>query len=230
MGWIFLSTPLLRGDLVVVQKVEEGGSRKQACEITIKIKDAKVRADISPEISVIMDTASGETTTLHHGQKTYLKVGADAVAQLLKGMERTRDERLMRGITEEPPKLEDTGKRETIAGQETKIYSAQAGSIKMTWWIAPKTPDSERFLGMLATLQKSPMAKLASGMTLLPDDLKFPGVPVKTEMAMPDGRKISMTIVSMKEESLEAIDFSIPPGYRALPSPRFGPSFSPSPP
>jgi len=180
MGWVLFSTPLLWGDLVVVQKVEEGGPRKQACEITIKIKDAKIRADISPEISVIMDTASGETTTLHHGQKTYLQVSADAVAQLLKGIERARDESLVRGTTEEPPKLEDTGKREMIAGQETKLYTAQAGSIKMTWWIAPKTADSERFLNMLAPLQKSPMAKLASGMTLFPEDWKFPGVPVKT--------------------------------------------------
>jgi len=224
---ILLGAPLLRADLLVVQKVEESGPGKQSREITLKVKGDKIRADVSPEISILMDTASGETITLRHPQKTFLQVSADASLQLAQKMEQMRDARVMEGIEEEPAKLEATGKRETVAGQETRIYTAQNGAIKMTYWIAQNSPDADKFLTLLAPLQKASMVKLAGGMTLSPPDFKFPGLPVKTEMMTPDGRKITTTILSIKEQPLEEIDFTVPPGYRSLPQPLFGPNASP---
>ena len=220
-----LWTPfLLRADLVVVQKVEESGPGKQSQEITLKAKGDKIRVDLSPEISVLMDTATGETITLRHTQKTYLQVSAEASLQLAKKMGQMRDTRAIGGIEDEPAKLEATGKRETVAGQETKIYTAQNGAIKMTYWVAQNSPDAEKFLSLLAVLQKAPMVKLAGGLTFSPADFKFPGLPVKTEMGTPDGRKITTTILSIKEQPLEEIDFTVPPGYRSLPKPLFGPN------
>ena len=220
---ILLGTPLLRADLVVVQKVEESGPSQQTSEITLKLKGDKIRADVSPEISILMDTASGETITLRHPQKTFLQVSADASLQLARRMEQLRDARAVEGIEEEPAKLEATGKHETVEGQETKIYTAQNGAVKMTYWIAPNSPDADKFLNLLAPLQKAPMVKLAGGMLFAPPDFKFPGLPIKTEMKTPDGRKITTTILSIKEQPLEEIDFTVPPGYRSLPKPLFGP-------
>ena len=227
VGWVFLPVPLLYGDLIVVQKVEESGPGKQTSEITIKMKGTKIRADVSPDISIIMDAASGETTTINHTQKSCLCISPEAAAQLLKAMEHQRDRKRITESVEETPKIEPTGKKETITGQETKIFTGRAGEMKVTWWIAQKHPDAGKFMDMFALLQKTSMAKLAGGMAIPMDGSKLPGVPIKTEITMPDGRKISTTIVSIKEEALEDMDFTIPPGYHVLPKPKFGPIFSP---
>src|SRR5688500_115410 len=52
-------------DLVIVQKVE---SPQQSGNMTIKVKDAKARADIAAQISTITDGATGDTITLMHTQ------------------------------------------------------------------------------------------------------------------------------------------------------------------
>ena len=46
-------------------------------------------------------------------------------------------------------------------------------------------------------------------------------------MGTPDGRKITTTILSIKEQPLEDIDFTVPPDYRSLPMPLFGPNTPP---
>ena len=170
---VLLSAPLLRADLLVVQKVEESSPGKQTREITLKVKGDKIRVDVSPEISILMDTASGETITLGHPQKTFLQVSAKASLQLSRKMEQLRDAGEREGTAGESPKFEATGKRETVAGQETRIYTAQNGAIKMTYWIVQDSPDTGKFLNLLASLQKAPMVKLAGGMLLLPPASNF---------------------------------------------------------
>ncbi|MCX6966615.1 MAG: DUF4412 domain-containing protein [Verrucomicrobia bacterium] len=222
VGWILLCCPLVWADLVVVQKVEESGPGKQTGVITLKTKGDKIRVDLSPEISLLMDTTSGETITLQHGQKTYLSVSSDAARQLARKMERQRESQEREGIVPAPVRLEPTGKRENIAGQATQIYTAQSGAVKMKYWIAQNSPDTGKFLDLLALLRKAPMVQLAGGLASLAPDFKLPGIPLKTEMSLPDGRKITTTIVSIQEEPLENLDFTVPPGYRSLPKPKFG--------
>ena len=227
--WAALLFPLsaeLRADWVVVQKVEDSG-QKQTGEITLKIKGEKIRVDLPPDISVLMDTDTGETFTLRHGQKTVLRVPAATAAQLGRRLEQWRETRRQAEPGQEPPKWEATGKGETVAGRETKIFVAQAGAMKVTWWIAQNSPEAEKFAAVAEQLQKAPMVQLAGGLALLPPGFKPPGLPVKTEIQTPDGRKISTTILAIKEQPLDAIDFTPPPDYRSLPEPFFGPSFFP---
>ena len=212
--------PVLWGDLVLVQKVEERGPGAHTGEITIKAKGEKIRVDVSPEISFLMDMASGETITLQHRQKTYMEVSAAATRQLARKMEHQRGE----GETANPVRLEPTGKRETVAGQETRVYTAQSGALKMTWWIAQNSADADKFLTLLALLRKAPMVQLAGDMALLDANFPFPGIPLKTEIIMPDGRKLTTTLLSLKEEPLENLDFTVPPGYSSLPKPLFDPA------
>ncbi|MEI6562555.1 MAG: DUF4412 domain-containing protein [Verrucomicrobiota bacterium] len=219
MGTLFFP-PALWADLVLVQKVEERGPGAHTAEITIKAKGDKIRVDISPEISFLMDTASGETITLQHPQKTSMEVSAAAARQLARKMERQRAE----GQTANLVRLEPTGKRETLAGQETRVYTAQSGTLKMTWWIAQNSPDTGKFLTLLALLRKAPMVQLAGDMALLDATSPFPGIPLKTEITLPDGRKLTTTLLSLKEAPLENLDFTVPPGYSSLPKPLFDPA------
>ena len=78
---MLLCCPAVWADLVVVQKVEESGPGKQTGVITLKAKGDKIRVDVSPEISLILDTASGGTITLQHAQKTYMEVSGTAALQ-----------------------------------------------------------------------------------------------------------------------------------------------------
>ena len=225
-GWVagaLLFPAALRADLVMIQKVAESGPGGRTAEITIKAKGEKIRVDISPETSVLLDTATGGATTLAHPQKTTLEVSAEASRQLARKMERQRAAREREGLTQEAVRLQPTGKRASVAGQETRVYTAQSGALKMTYWIAQNSPDTEKFLTLLALLRRAPMVQIAGDMTLLASDFQFPGVPLKTEMGMPDGRKITTTILSLKEEPLENLDFTVPPGYSSLPTPLFDP-------
>ena len=54
----------------------------------------------------------------------------------------------------------------------------------------------------------------------LPNDL--PGVAVKTQMEPPNGQKLTITLVSVKEQPLDPAEFEIPRNYQALPIPAFG--------
>ena len=223
VAWMLLFAPVSWADLVMVQKVEESGPNARTGEITVKAKGDKLRVDVSPETSFLLDTATGGTITLQHPQKTCLEVSAADARQLARNMEtHQREER--EAAAPSPVRMDPTGRRETVAGQETRVYTAQSGALKMTWWIAQGSPDTEKFLTLLALLRKAPMVQIAGGMTLLGADFKFPGLPLKTETTLPDGRKLTTTILSFKEEPLENIDFTVPPGYSSLPKPLFDPT------
>ena len=208
-------------DVVVVEKVEQSGKPPQTTQITLKLKGEKIRADIGRELSVIMDTASGTTVTLRHAQKTALEISGAATRQLMEAADRLRQES---GEIGGKPKAEPTGQKETVAGRETRAYAAQTGAVRITWWVAARQPGSDPLADAFETLQKAPMVQLAGGMAGLPGALQVPGVPLKTEMLTPDGRKITTTVLSAKEQPLEAIDFAAPAEYRWLAAPLFGPS------
>src|SRR6516164_5546537 len=62
-----------RGDYVIRQQVETMGHIQQ---VVLKIKDAKARLD-TDQTSTIIDSNSGETTMLIHGQKVFLKIAPE---------------------------------------------------------------------------------------------------------------------------------------------------------
>ncbi len=204
-----------RADVVVVQSVQQNGRPPLQMQVVIKVKGHKIRADMGDETSLIMDTVSGSTITLRHPQKTAMELSGEAAAQLMEKAEE------LHGTQIGKPRLESAGKgTETVAGRETRRYSAQAGAMRVTWWVAQKQEGSDPLALAFETLQKAPMVRLAGGLTGLPDDL--PGVPVKTEMIAPDGRIVTSTVVSVKEDRLDAVDFAVPNGYRRLAGPVFG--------
>jgi hypothetical protein len=218
------AVPMAPADVVVVQSVEQTGKPFLSTQVTLKVKGAKIRADLGPETTIIMDTASGATITLRHPQKTALEIDGAATRQLM-----TRAESL-RGATEiGRPQLQAAGKGETIAGRETRRFMAQTAAMRVTWWLAAKSGDSDPLATVFETLQKAPMVRLAGGLAGLPGTDELPGLPVKTELITPDGRTITTTLLSVKEEPLDAIDFATPKGYRRLTGPVFGPDPSAAP-
>ena len=70
LPWV--SSPV-RADLQMTQKVEGTG---QDVEITTKCKGERLRIDVAPGMSMIVDTKSGAMTNLMHAQKSYMQIPA----------------------------------------------------------------------------------------------------------------------------------------------------------
>jgi len=201
-AWIaaaLFCTGMLRADLTVVQKVEENGTKRPPEEMRLKIKGTKIRADIAPEITLLMDTATGDTATLYHHEKRYLLLTGSAT--------RILEEKIRHFPPIGEPKLIA---HEKLSGRPTDLYTVESGTVKITWWIVQKGDDWEKYHPQLTPLRQSPMARLSPNFDL-------PGLPIKTEFRTPDGRRIVTTVLDIHEAPLEETDFAIPSGYRSLP-------------
>jgi hypothetical protein len=204
-----------RADLVVVQRVEGGG---RSGEMVLKLRDARLRVDISEEVSAISDLRSGEILTLMHPQKRYTRIDAEGAGQLLEFLEQIQSG----GANGEAAavRLERTGQRETVQGFETEIYAVRKGKTTLRFWIAKAFPQQALFQAALRQVQQTTMAALARKIGRLPESL--PGVPVKTELTEKGGGvKFSSTLVSVQEKPVSPSEFQVPPGYEPIASPLF---------
>ncbi len=206
-----LSSAFLHADLVMVQSIE-GGGLGQNGEMTVKMKGNKLRIDISKEASVMTDTESGDMTTLMHSQKVYMQVSGAMTAQMLKNAAAQSGKSGNEKVT-----LQPTGKKETVNGYETEIYTTVVGDQKATYWIAKDYPEGAKFLDFFKKMQGSALSKMAREAAPQPED--FPGVPVKTQVEMGAGQKVTTTLMSLKDEPVNDSEFAVPAGYKAMSMP-----------
>lgn len=202
-------------DMTIVQKVEGTG---QISEMTMKFKDDKVRTDVSPQISTITDAKSGDVVTVMHPQKSYMKIPASSTKALMEKMQQMQQPN--GGASPTPaPKLQPTGKKEKINGFDTEEYTATIGGMSVHYWIAKDFPKWSTIAAQMLKMQQGGLGAMAKGMG--PGAADFPGMPVRTEMDM-NGQKITTTLQSIKEETLDAKDFEVPSDYKAMQIPSFG--------
>ena len=203
---LLLTTSFLRGDLVIVQKVEGAG---QSGEQTIKIQGDKARTDLAQSVSVITDGATGDSVTLMHAQKTFLKVPAAQARAMIEQVQKMRQ-------NAEPAKLQPTGKREKIGEYECEIFTSSLGSVTVTYWIASHYPNYQGILAQMAKVQAGGISAMANG--VMPETKDFPGLPIKTELDL-GGKKLTTLIVSAKEEPVDSGIFKIPASYKEISAP-----------
>lgn len=203
---LLAATAFLHADLVIVQKVEGGG---QNGEQTIKIKGDKARTDLSPAVSMITNGATGEMITLMHSGRTYLKVTPEQMKAMMDQLQKFR-------TGNEPAKLVDTGKKEKIGTYDCEIFTAGAGSLTATYWIAKDYPNYQSVLAQLDKFQSTTISAMGKG--LMPEIKDMPGMPMKTEIEL-NGKKVTTTILSTKEDNVDPKSFDIPAGYKEISSP-----------
>jgi len=207
-----------RADWVMVQKVEGPGHSGEA---VLKIKGDKMRSDSGPQVSTIIDGKTGDVITLMHARKNYLKMSGDAVKSL--------QDRAKKALTTlKPgaaaaaddaaaavPKLAATGKTEKISGYDTEEYTADIRGTTIHYWIAKDFPKWADFKPLMLRMQSPP----TKGTALSPAD--FPGMPVKTVIEIA-GYKSTTTLVSVKEQAVDAAIFEIPADYKEVSMPQIG--------
>jgi hypothetical protein len=193
--------------------VEGGG---QSADQTVKIKGDKSRSDLTPTVSVITDGATGESVTLMHAGRTYLKVSAEQAKAIMEKLQKMRS-------NAEPPKLQPTGKKEKVGEYDCEIFTVNLGDITITYWLAKDFPNFPAVLAQVEKFQAGAISAMNSG--AMPPIKDFPGMIMKTELDL-KGKKTTSTLVSAKEENVDPAIFNIPAGYKEVTSPtlKFQPS------
>ena len=195
-----------RGDLTIVQKIEGSGSVSQ---ITTKLKGDKARLEVSPEVTTIVDNKSGEMLNLMNSKKKFLRISADkskAIAEL--ASKYAGDP----AAAAEKSKLTPTGKKEMINGYEAEEYVRESPSLKESYWIALKYPDSAAIVKQLQAIIPTAWNDIAKGML---DYRDFPGLPLRT-IVKTGGKEIISTVISIKQDPLSEAEFSVPKDFQEL--------------
>jgi len=203
-----LSTVALYADLVLVQKVDNHLGMNG--EVSLKIKGDSIRMDMGSDVSVVLDGASGSIVSIMHAQKAYLTMDGATVQQLMNVAAAQA-----KAQTNGEIKLVPTGKSEVINGRKTDIYNLEGHAFKGTYWIAKDYPNGAAIQAALKKIQDLPMNKMAADLT--PKDI--PGIPVKTEIELAPGQKITTELVSVKEENLDPAIFKAPADYKPMQMP-----------
>ena len=187
-----------RADIVLTQHTFAGAA-KSPLVTTMSIKGEQIRSDNDTTSSAIMNTATGDMTTLMHEQKMVIKLNTKdlPVAKDVPGVD---PKSLL-------PKITATGKKETIDGHECEIYTSEAYGMVMKMWMCMDYPGYDKLKAGLKT-----MAKLsASGATSGPE---VPGMMLKSEYEQ-SGIKFTTKLVSLEEKVLSDDLFVVPTGYKA---------------
>lgn len=194
--------------MIIVQNVE---SAQRTGQITMKIKGEKIRVDVSPEMSTISDSSTGDVVSLMHNEKRYVLIPASNTRELYRQLQQMSDGKLSK------PKLKDTGQNEEIGGHTCRIYTATAGAIRLRYWIADAYPNASEILSQMDRAA----GKFGDLMgSVLPKASDFPGLPLKTVMENA-GQKITTTLVSVQAEELPASIVQVPADYHTTVSPKF---------
>lgn len=217
LGLVF-GVVVARGDLVMTQNVESAALNG---DITTRIKGEQIRVDMpsSPQgsMSTIMDLNSGDSTTLLHAQKTAMKIPGAQIRQMAEAMKKSR---AGASTNAAPPKFQDSGKTEKVGNYDAEIYtwSSPDGAVQ-TVWVAKDFPDYAKIKVQMDKLNTSPVAQMSKGTA--PDVSTLPGMVVKTEMQV-NGQKITSTLVSVKETTVDSSIFQTPKDYQEAAAPDFG--------
>jgi hypothetical protein len=190
--------------VVIVQDVEQTGPMPLKTRMTIKAEGEKARVDIGKEISSIVDSESGEVSSLMHAQKIAM--------QLPKGALDAMKEKVSDAGKNEGPDIKPTGKKEKINGFDCEEYAGTFQGLDVAYWVTNDLPNASAVMDQLG--------KLSGGANPFKGVLKngedFPGFPIRTVITTPQAGTSTMTIVSVNEEEIPAAEFEVPKNYKSM--------------
>ena len=186
-----------RADLVMIQETSVGEVKSRT---TMYISGSKLRSDNGTETSVIMDTDTGDMTTLMQEQKMVMKVtAAELKAATAALSDKPQPELPM-------PKLTATGQKEKVQGYDCEIYISELMGTKTKMWVAKDYPGYDKLKKGLAVA-----AKMGAGAAKAPE---IPGMTLRYEYEQ-QGLKFVTNLVSITEKPVDASLFTVPTGYKA---------------
>jgi hypothetical protein len=207
---LFLTGLLARADIVLEQKIE---SQMINGSITTKIKDDQVRIDSPNPLggtqTTIIDNKTGAMTSLMHAQKMAMKMNVATLKQ--------QAEAAQKSLNIDPSKMEKpkaTGTTEKVGEWNTEVYEMNVGGMANRLWVAKDFPNYKAINEKMTALSN----QMAGGM-IDPGKFDLGGMVVKSETTTPIG-KLTTTLVSAKEQPVEASEFAIPQDYKEMQMPQ----------
>ena len=195
-----------RADLTIVQRV---AGAAQNGDVVVRIKGDKERIDAPSQPTRIIDGKTGEMTDLMNDRKSFVTISAAQLKAAAASMNLNAEK------NSNGSKLTPTGKKDTINGYETEEYAYETPQFKASFWIASKYPGASDILKQLQTPIAGAWKPSNMGM---PDYTDFNGLPLKTVISVGSNQVVT-TIVSIKQDPLNASDFEIPKDFQPLKSP-----------
>lgn len=196
---------LAHADWVMVQKSAVDGQVK---DTTTKIKGEQARVDVAGEMSVLLD-ASG-MTMLMHAQKVMMKADLATMKALVESAKKTTG-----GAAATTAKPVATGQKEKVGGWDAEIFTWEGPLGKGRFWVSKDIPKYAELNAVSDKLGKA-MGSTMAGMA--PQATDFDGMVVKSEMTLM-GKTVVTTLESVKEQALEATEFTAPEGYTEMKMP-----------
>jgi hypothetical protein len=168
---------------------------------TMWIKGDKVRTDNDTTTTTIIDTASGDMTTLMHEQKMIIKMNTKQLQELAKQAPGASTPEASQ------TKVTATGEKEKVDGYDCEIYLSENMGMTVKMWVAKSYPNGDKLREEMKV-----MAKL--GTPGAPQQPEVPGIAIKTEFVQ-QGMKFTTRLVSIKTDSIDDSRFAIPTDYKA---------------
>jgi len=201
---------IARADFVITEAMQ---SAEVNGNLTMQIKGDKIRVDMdtSPigKVSAIMDLKTGDTVSLMPAQKIAMKIPGAQIKQMLESAKKPN-----KALTDDSPKLIDTGKKDIVGNYQTEIYSYDdTNGMIETLWVAKDFPDYKEINAEFAQLNNSAFADLTKAWNS--EDESLPGMVVKSEVNT-GGQKITVTLLSATNENLDASVFETPKDYQVM--------------
>jgi len=204
----FLLAATASADWVIESNIE---SAQINSNTTMKVKGDKFRMDIANgpagAMSTILDTAGGGAIQMMHAQKMAMKLSA---AQLKQSLDAASQKAGTGGGT--APKA--TGQKEKIGDYDCEIYTWANGPTSARLWVAKDHPQA----AALKEVEKKMRASFPGAAQGGPDTSALPGAAIKTEITT-GAQKMTTTILSVKEQPVDAKEFELPADYQVISMP-----------
>ncbi len=211
LAFFLLSVTALRADLVVVQDVDAMG---QQMTMTLKTKGTMLRMDLNPQMSMLVDSSSGEMKTLMHDQKMFMSMNMDTIKSMMPAAAKK--------APTEKPLLKALGNHQKINGYDTEEYLFTQGEVVSHLWIAKDFPHYEAFIQAMDAMRKGPIGQMSPQLQM--DMSELPGLPLKSVVEMNGKLTGTSTMKTIEEKDLPASDFAPPADYKPLTMPTLPPS------
>ena len=140
----------VKADYIIKERFEHSG---QVQQITLKIKESKIRLDDGDSASAVVDSDTGTTTLLIHPDKVFLKITPDQVKEQTKALKEMLGQKLDNPADVQ---LKSTGKQEKINGFDTEEYTTTFNGIQMNISIAKQYPNYQKIVAALYQAQNGP--------------------------------------------------------------------------
>lgn len=205
-----LASTCALADVTITQQIEQ--PQQKPMTMVMKIKDGMVRNDVDTRMSAIIDTTSGETTTLMHDQKVAMKVPGAMVkaAQALATKSLAESAESDADAAPTP-----TGRKEVISGFNCEEFVSSHQGKKIVIWVTQEIPDAKEITRQFASLASdtNPTADLV-------DPTQIEGFPIRTTAEIAPGQTVTMTVMGLTREPIPASEFAVPSGYREMAMPQ----------